>query len=143
MGWVVFIVGCLVTIPIGWLLFARTRGDRFLTALGLILVPPTIWSAALGLQIGPCDTPTCVTSKQQDLLIFAVGALVVLALALVAVGMMRAVPAAVLMALACVLNMVATWKIDKVTTILFAILGASVVLYCALSLLPNRPEPAV
>jgi hypothetical protein len=143
MGWVVFIVGCLVTIPIGWVLFARTRGDRFLTALGLILVPPTIWSAALGLQIGPCDTPTCVTSKQQDLLIFAVGALVVLALALVAVGMMRAVPAAVLMALACVLNMVATWKIDKVTTILFAILGASVVLYCALSLLPNRPEPAV
>jgi hypothetical protein len=143
MGWVVFIVGCLVTIPIGWLLFARTRGDRFLTALGLILVPPTIWSAALGLQIGPCDTPTCVTSKQQDLLIFAVAALVVLALALVAVGMMRAVPAAVLMALACVLNMVATWKIDKVTTILFAILGASVVLYFALSLLPNRPEPAV
>jgi hypothetical protein len=143
MGWVVFIVGCLVTIPIGWVLFARTRGDRFLTALGLILVPPTIWSAALGLQIGPCDTPTCVTSKQQDLLIFAVGALVVLALALVAVGMMRAVPAAVLMALACVLNMVATWKIDKVTTILFAILGASVVLYFALSLLPNRPEPAV
>jgi hypothetical protein len=143
MGWVVFIVGCLVTIPIGWVLFARTRGDRFLTALGLILVPPTIWSAALGLQIGPCDTPTCVTSKQQDLLIFAVAALVVLALALVAVGMMRAVPAAVLMALACVLNMVATWKIDKVTTILFAILGASVVLYFALSLLPNRPEPAV
>ena len=143
MGWVVFIVGCLVTIPIGWLLFARTRGDRFLTALGLILVPPTIWSAALGLQIGPCDTPTCVTSKQQDLLIFAVAALVVLALALVAVGMMRAVPAAVLMALACVLNMVATWKIDKVTTILFVILGASVVLYLALSLLPNRPEPAV
>ena len=141
MGWVVFIVGCLVTIPIGWLLFARTRGDRFLTALGLILVPPTIWSAALGLQIGPCDTPTCVTSKQQDLLIFAVAALVVLALALVAVGMMRAVPAAVLMALACVLNMVATWKIDKVTTILFAILGASVVLYFALSLLPNRAEP--
>jgi hypothetical protein len=143
MGWVVFIVGCLVTIPIGWLLFARTRGDRFLTAVGLILLPPTIWSAALGLQIGPCDTPTCVTSKQQDLLIFAVAALVVLALALVAVGMMRAVPAAVLMALACVLNMVATWKIDKVTTILFVILGASVVLYLALSLLPNRPEPAV
>ena len=141
MGWVVFIVGCLVTIPIGWLLFARTRGDRFLTALGLILVPPTIWSAALGLQIGPCDTPTCVTSKQQDLLIFAVAALVVLAVALVAVGTMRAAPAAVLMAVACVLDMVATWKVDRVTTVMFFILGAGVVLYFALSLLPNRPEP--
>src|SRR3954452_24957730 len=99
MGWVVFIVGCLVTIPIGWLLFARTRGGRFLTAVGLILLPPTIWSAALGLQIGPCDTTTCVTGRRQDLVIFAVAALVVLALALLAVGMMRAVPAAVLMAL--------------------------------------------
>ena len=141
MGWVVFIAGCLVTIPIGWLLFARTRGDRFLTALGLVLLPPTIWSAALGLQIGPCDTPTCVTSKQQDLLIFAVAALVVLAVALVAVGTMRAIPAAVLMTLACVLNMVATWKVDRVTTIMFFILGAGVAFYLALSLLPNRAEP--
>jgi hypothetical protein len=141
MGWVVFIAGCLVTIPIGWLLFSRTRGDRLLTALGLILLPPTIWSAALGLQIGPCNTPVCVTSKQQNLLIFAVGALVVLALALAAVGTMRAVPAAALMALCCVLNMVATWKVDRVTTVMFFILGAGVVLYFALSLLPNRPEP--
>jgi hypothetical protein len=143
MGWVVFLFGCFVTIPAGWFLFTRTRSDRFLTALGLVLLPPTIWSAGLGLQIGPCDTPTCVTQKQQDLLIFAVAGLVVLIGALVLLGLRRAIPGAVLIVLTCVLNMVATWKVDKVTTIMFGLLAAAAVAYLALSLVPNRTEPAV
>ena len=140
MGWVVFLFGCFVTIPVGWFLFTRTRGDRFLTAIGLVLLPPTIWSAGLGLQIGPCDTPKCVTNQQQNLLIFAAIGLVVLIAALVAVATRRAIPGALMLVLACVLNMVATWKVDRVTTIMFAILGAAVVAYFALSLLPNRAE---
>ena len=143
MGWVVFLFGCLVTIPVGWLLFSRTRGDRFLSAVGLVVLPPTIWSAGLGLSIGPCDTPKCVTTHQQNLLMFAVAGLIVLIGALVAIALLRTVPGAVLMILACVLNMVAVWKVDKVTTIMFALLGIAVGLYFALSLLPNRPEPAV
>jgi hypothetical protein len=143
MGWVVFLFGCFVTIPAGWFLFTRTRSDRFLTALGLVLLPPTIWSAGLGLQIGPCDTPTCVTQKQQDLLIFAVAGLVVLIGALVLLALRRAIPGAVLIVLTCVLNMVATWKVDKVTTIMFGLLAAAAVAYLALSLVPNRTEPAV
>jgi len=142
MGWVVFLFGCFVTIPVGWFLFTRTRSDRFLTAVGLVLLPPTIWSAGLGLQIGPCDTPTCVTHKQQDLLIFAVAGLVVLIAALVVLALLRAIPGAALIILACVLNMVATWKVDTVTTIMFALLGIGVGLYFALSLLPTRQERA-
>jgi hypothetical protein len=141
MGWVVFLFGCLITIPGGWFLFARTRSDRFLAAVGLVMLPPTIWSAGLGLSIGPCDTPKCVTDTQQNLLMFAVAALVVLIGSLVAIALMRAVPGALLMLLACVLNMVAVWKVDKVTTIMFFILGASVALYFALSLLPRRADP--
>jgi uncharacterized membrane protein len=141
MGWVVFLFGCLVTIPVGWLLFSRTRGDRFLSAVGLVLLPPTIWSAGLGLSIGPCDTPKCVTDTQQNLLMFAVAALIVLIGSLVAVGLLRAVPGALLMILACVLDMVGVWKVDKVTTIMFALLGISVGLYFALSLLPRRADP--
>jgi uncharacterized protein YacL len=142
MGWVVFLFGCLITIPVGWFLFARTRSDRFLCAVGLVLIPPTIWSAALGLSIGPCDTPKCVTDHQQNLLMFAVAGLVVLIGALVAVVLGRAIPGAALMILACILNMVATWKVDRVTTIMFGILGGAVILYLALSLVPNRPEQA-
>jgi hypothetical protein len=140
MGWVVFLFGCLVTIPVGWFLFARTRADRFLTAVGLVLLAPTIWSAGLGLQIGPCDTPDCVTTKQQDLLIFAVAALVVLIAAFVVIAMRHAIPGALLLILSCVLNMVATWKVDRVTTIMFFILGAGLAAYFVLSLLPNRAE---
>jgi hypothetical protein len=143
MGWVVFIFGCLVTIPVGWFLFSRTRGDRFLIAVALVMLPPTIWSAGLGLQIGPCDTPTCVTHTQQNLLIAAVAALVALIAAFVLVALRQAMPGAALVILTCILNMVATWKIDKVTTIMFAILGVATVLYLALSIVPNKPEPAV
>ena len=143
MGWAVFIFGVVVTIPVGWFLFSRTRGDRFLCAMGLVLLTPTIWAAGLGLQLGPCDTPTCVTHKQHDLLIFAVAALVILIAALVVIAMRQAIPGALLITLCCVLNMVAAWKVDKVMTIMFAILAASTVSYFALSLLPNRPEPAV
>jgi hypothetical protein len=143
MGWAVFIFGFVVTIPVGWFLFSRTRGDRFLCAMGLVLLAPTIWSAGLGLQLGPCDTPTCVTHKQQVLLIFSVAALVVLIAAFVVIVMMQAIPGALLIALSCVLNMVGAWKLDKVMTIMFAILGVGTVAYLALSLLPNRPEPAV
>lgn len=143
MGWAVFIFGFVVTVPVGWFLFSRTRGDRFLCAMGLVLLAPTIWAAGLGLRLGPCDTPTCVTHKQQDLLIFAVGALVVLIAAFVLLAMRQAIPGAALITLTCVLNMVAVWKVDKVMTIMFAILAVSTVLYFALSLLPNRPEPAV
>jgi hypothetical protein len=143
MGWAVFIFGFVVTIPVGWFLFSRTRGDRFLCAMGLVLLAPTIWSAGLGLRLGPCDTPECVTHKQQDLLIFAVAALVVLIAAFVVIAMRQAIAGAVLVTLSCVLNMVAVWKVDKVMTIMFAILAVSTVLYFALSLLPNRPEPAV
>jgi uncharacterized membrane protein len=141
MGWVVFLFGCLVTIPVGWLLFARTRGDRFLCAVGLVMLPPTVWSAGLGLSIGPCDTPKCVTTHQQNLLMFAVAGLIVLIGALVAVGLRRPVPGALLMILACALNMVGVWKVDKVTTIMFGLLGVAVGLYFALSLLPRRADP--
>jgi hypothetical protein len=138
MGWVVFILGFLIVIPVGWFLFTRARADRFLTAVGLVLIPPTIWAAAIGLQIGPCDTPECVTNKQQDLLMFAVAGLVVLALALAAVATLRTLPAAGLMILAPVLDMVSTWKIDRVTTIMFFILAAVVVAYVVFGLLPRR-----
>ena len=141
MGWAVFFIGCLVTIPVGWVLFARTKADRLLSVIGLVLIPPTVWSAALGLQIGPCGTPDCVTNNQQDLLVFAVAGLVLIALALVAVATLRTIPGAALMILGSVLDMVSTWKVDRVTTIMFGILAASLAAYLVLALLPNRPEP--
>jgi hypothetical protein len=131
----------VVTIPVGWVLFARTRADRFLSAMGLVLLAPTIWSAALGLQIGPCGTPTCVSHTQKNLLILAVAGLVVLALALVALAMMRTVPGAALLLLSCLLTLVGTWKSDRVATIMFAILAASIAAYFVLALLPNKPSP--
>ena len=138
MGWVVFLFGCLVTIPVGWALFTRPRADRFLSAVGLVMLAPIIWAAGLGLRIGPCDTPTCVTHQQQNLLLFAVGALVVVAIGLVAVAMTRPLPAAALLIVGGVLAMVSTWKVDRVTTIMFVLLTAVVVAYLMLALLPNR-----
>jgi hypothetical protein len=141
MGWAVFLIGCVVTIPVGWALFTRPRADRFLSAVGLVLLAPTIWAAALGLRIGPCDTPICVTHKQQDLLLFAVAGLVLLAVGLVLVAAIRPIPGAAVLTLAAVLVAVSTWKIDKVTTIMFGLLAATVLAYTVLGLLPNRPEP--
>src|SRR3954468_11175613 len=142
MGWAVFLIGCAVVVPIGWVLFTRTRADRFLTVVSLVLLAPTIWSAALGLSIGPCDTPTCVTNKQHDLLIFAVAGLVVLLLAMVAIGLLRTIPGAALLILAVVLDMVSTWNVDRVTTIMFGILAGAVAAYVVFGILPSRrPQP--
>ena len=142
MGWVVFFFGCLVTIPVGWLLFSRTRADRLLSAIALVLLPPTIWSAALGLSIGPCNTGSCVTHKQHNLLALAVAALVLLVLAVVALALSHTIPAAVLMAVSSVLTLVSVVKIDTVTAIMFGLLAAAVVVYLILALLPARSRPA-
>jgi hypothetical protein len=143
MGWAVFAIGCLAPILAGWALFTRTRADRFLSVVGLTLVPPTVWSAALGLKIGSCKSTTCVTTSQRNLLVVAVAALVVLALALVALAVLRTIEAAFLMTLAAALALVSTWKVDRVTTIMFGILAGAVAAYLVLGLLPNRrsPEP--
>jgi hypothetical protein len=143
MGWAVFLGACAVTILAGWWLFTRTRGDRFLLVVGLVLLPPTIWAAGLGLKIGPCDSTACVTHTQRNLLVIAVAALVMLVLALVALATARVIPGAVLMILAGVLDIVATWKVDRVVTIMFAILAAAAVTYFVASLLPNRAQPGL
>jgi hypothetical protein len=138
MGWAVFLIACFLTIPIGWLVLTRPRADRFLAVVGLTLLVPTIWAAAIGLKIGPCDSTSCVTHTQRNLLVLAVPALVVLGLALVAIFRRLAVPAAALMTLAAILDFVATWKVDRVTTVMFGILAGAVATYLVLALLPNR-----
>jgi hypothetical protein len=141
MGWVVFLVGCLLTVPVGWLLFTRTSADRFLSLVGITLLPPTVWSAALGLKIGSCKSTTCVTHSQRHLLLFAVAALVVLVLALAALAVERRIAGAALMTLAPVLTAVSTWKLDRVSTVMFGILAGAVAAYLVLALLPNRASP--
>jgi hypothetical protein len=144
MGWVVFLIGVFVVVPVGWFLLARTRADRFLTVVGLTLLPPTIWSAALGLKIGPCKVGSCVSHSEHNLLVFAVAAFVVLVLALVALALLKTVPGALLMTLAGALGVVSAVKIDTVTALMFGILTAAAALYFTLALLPavrSRPEP--
>jgi hypothetical protein len=145
MGWVAFFVGCLVTIPVGWLLLSRSHADRLLSVIGLVMLPPTVWTAALGLGIGPCEVGSCVTHKQHNLLALGVAALVVLALALAALALARPIPAALLMTAANVLALVSVVKIDVITAIMYLILGGGTALYLMLALLParSRSEPGL
>ncbi len=142
MGWVVFIFGCLITIPIGWALFSHTRSDRLLSVMGLILLPPMIWAAAIGLGIGPCKEGSCVTHQQKNLLTLAVIGLVVLVAALVALYLQQALVGGALMFVASVLLVFSVRKIDKVTAIAFGILAAAVAVYTVLFFLRGRPERA-
>jgi hypothetical protein len=144
MGWVVFLIGVFVVVPVGWLLLAHTRADRFVTVVGLTLLPPTIWSGALGLKLGPCKVGSCVSHSQHNLLVFAVAAFVVLVVALVALALLKTVPGALLMTLAGALGVVSVAKIDTVTALMFGILAVAAGLYFLLVLLPgmrSRPEP--
>jgi hypothetical protein len=138
MGWAVFLIGCFITIPVGWLLLARSKADRLLSVVGLTLLPPTIWSAALGLEIGPCKVGSCVSHSEHNLLVVAVGAFVALALGLAALFVLRTLAGAALIFLAGILGVVAVFKIDKVTVVMFALLAAVAALYAVLALLPNR-----
>jgi hypothetical protein len=144
MGWVLFLIGVFVVVPVGWLLLARTSADRLLTVVGLTLLPPTIWSGALGLKIGPCKVGSCVSHSEHNLLVFAVAAFVVLVVALVALALLQTIPGALLMTLAAALEVVSAVKIDTVTALMFGILAGVAALYFILALLPavrSRPEP--
>jgi hypothetical protein len=142
MGWVVFILGCLVTIPAGWALFSHTHSDRLLSVVGLTLLPPTIWAAAIGVGIGPCKEGSCVTHTQKSLLTLAVAGLVLLVLALAALYLQQVIIGGGLMFVAAVLDVISVAKIDKVTAIGFALLAAVIAVYTVVRLVRSRPERA-
>ena len=142
MGWALFLIGCAVPIVAGWYLLAHTRADRLVTVVALILLPPTIWAAAIGLKIGPCKTGDCVSHSQRNFLTIAVIGLVILVLAVVALVLGRALIAAVLVALSGALSAVSVGKIDTVATVMFAVLAAAAATYLV-ALIRNRAGAGV
>jgi hypothetical protein len=139
-GWVVFIFGCLITIPIGWALFSRGDADRLLSVIGLILLPPTIWGAGIALGIGPCDEGSCVTHQQKNLLWLAVVAVVLLVVAFVLLYMQQRMIGGGVMLVAAILGLVSVTKIDKVLAIAYGLLAASIAAYVIVQWSRSRPE---
>jgi len=142
MGWVVFIFGCLITIPVGWALFSKSNADPGLSVTGLILLPPTIWGAGIGLGIGPCKVSECVTHQQKNLLGLAVIAVILLIASFVLLFLGNRMIGGIVMFVAAVLGVFSTAKIDKVLAISYGLMAATVATLVIVQWSRSRPERA-
>ncbi|HEY7632803.1 MAG TPA: hypothetical protein VH817_19010 [Thermoleophilaceae bacterium] len=129
MGWVMLFVGLALPILIGSVVIGKTKADLPLTLIGLVSVPLLVWGASLGLKIGPCDVPQCMSSTQHSHYVIAIVGLVVLAGAFFLLARGQQMIGGLVLALAQLLGAYSMLKTDTASAITFLILCVSALGY--------------
>jgi hypothetical protein len=122
-------VGLALPILVGFVVIGKTKADRPLTLIGLVSLPLLVWGASLGLKIGPCDVPQCMSSTQHSHYVFAIAGLVVLAGAFYVLTRGQQMIGGLIVAVAQLLGAYAMLKTDTASAITFLILCAAALGY--------------
>lgn len=142
MGWVMFLIGLALPVPVGMFLIGKRRGNLLLTLLGLVALPLVLWSASLYLKIGPCGVPDCMSSSEHSRLVLSVPGIVLLVAGYVLLAIRRTYAAGVALVLSFLLTGIGVAKTDSTITVTFAILAAGAAGYL-IYLYVNRVETRV
>jgi hypothetical protein len=149
MGWVMFLIGLALPVPVGMFLIGKRRSNLALTLLSLVALPLVLWSASLYLKIGPCGVPDCMSSSEHSRLVLAVPGLVLLVAGYVLLAMRQTWAAGVVLILSYVLTAVGVAKTDRTVTVTLSILAGAAIAYLAYlyanrvdTTVPDYPPPA-
>ncbi len=140
MGWFLFFVGLVVAPLAGWFLIVKRRADLLLTLLGAASIPPLVWGASLGAEIGPCGVPDCMGSAEHSRLVLSIPALalVLVALGLLAAGRLFAGGGVLVVGEA--LGGFSTQRTDTAVLVALFLLGAGALVYLAILYFGQRDE---
>jgi hypothetical protein len=142
MGWVMFLLGLALPVPIGAFLIGKRRANLPLTLLGLIALPLVLWSASLYLKIGPCGVPDCMTSSEHSQLVLSVPGLVFLVGGYVLLAVRQTWAAGAALILSFILTALGVAKTDRTVTVTLFILAAAGIGYM-INLYMNREDMTV
>ena len=142
MGWVMFLVGLVLPVPVGMFLIGKRRANIWLTLLGLVALPLVLWSASLYLKIGPCGTPDCMTNSEHSRLVLSVPGIVLLVGGYALLAIKQTYAGGVSLILSFLLTGVGVAKTDSTITVTFAILAAAAAGYL-IHLYINRVDTTV
>lgn len=149
MGWVMFLLGLALPVPVGMFLIGKRRANLPLTLLGLVALPLVLWSASLYLEIGPCGVPDCMSSTEHSRLVLAVPGLVLLVAGYVLLAIRQTWAAAASLILSFLLTGIGVAKTDRTVAVTLFILTAAGIGYLvhmytsrADMTVPDYPPPA-
>jgi ABC-type Na+ efflux pump permease subunit len=142
-GWLVFFIGLLAPVLIGWWLIGKRRANPLLSLLGLASLSVLVWAAALGAKIGSCKVGSCISTTQHNRLVFAIVALAILLVAfgLLAVGRMMLGGAALVVAL--LVGAYGNTTTDAVAAIMLLVFALGAAAYVLVQYLVAREERRV
>jgi hypothetical protein len=118
-------VGLALPLVVGWWALGKTKADRALVLLGLVSLPLLVWAASLGLKIGPCDVPECMSSTQHSHYIFSIIGLVVVLAGFVVLSREQRVAGGILVVIGQLLGAYSMIHTDTASLITFLILAAA------------------
>jgi hypothetical protein len=149
MGWVMFLIGLALPVPIGMFLIGKRRANLLLTLLGLVALPLVLWSASLYLKIGPCGVPDCMSSSEHSQLVLSVPGLVLLVAGYVLLAIRRTWAAGAALILSFLLTAIGVAKTDRTVTVSLCLLAATAIGYLVYlyanrvdTTVPDYPPPA-
>jgi hypothetical protein len=136
-------VGLLLPIPVGYFLIGKRRASVPLTLFGLISLPLLVWGASIGVGIGPCSVPSCISHTQHSHLVITVVALVILVVAFVLLGLRYFWPGGVVLVVAELVGAYSMTKVDTPITITLIILAGLAIAYLIYRYMEELPESRV
>jgi hypothetical protein len=77
-GWLLFFIGLIAPVLIGWWLLGKRGANPLLSVLGLASLSLMIWAASLGAKIGSCKVGDCMSSTEHNRLVISIVALAIL-----------------------------------------------------------------
>jgi hypothetical protein len=142
MGWVMFLIGLALPVPIGMFLIGKRRSNLALTLVSLVALPLELWAASLYLKIGPCGVPDCMSSSEHSRLVLSVPGIVLLVAGYVLLAIRQTWAAGAVLILSFVLTAVGVAKTDRTVSVTLGILAGGALGYL-IYLYANRVDTTV
>ena len=143
MGWVFLFIGLLVPVPIAYAMIGWKGANVPLTLFGLISVPMLVWGASIGVGIGPCDVPSCVSHTEHSHLVISIAALVILAVSFVLLALHYFWPGGIALVVAELVGAYSMLKTDTPTAIAMIILALLAGMYLVYRYMDELDEARV
>lgn len=143
MGWLLFSIGLIAPVLVGWWLLGKRRANPLLSLLGLASLSLIVWAAALGAKIGPCKVGPCISSTQHSRLVFAIVALAILLVAFGLLAFGRVMLGGGALAVALLVGAYGNTKTDAAAAIMLLAFAMGAAIYLLVQYLLAREETRV
>lgn len=142
-GWLLFFVGLVAPVVIGWWLIGKRRANTLLSLLGLASLPVAIWGASLGAKIGSCGVPDCMSSTQHNHLVITIVSLVLVLASLGLLATRRTLLGGLLLTVALLVGAYSMLHTDSAALVMLLVFAGGTAAYVFIGWLAEREAARV